>query len=364
MTTPPDTRRFRGPLSFWYLAYLGMLLFQPIFDPTASWVDWVIVAAAVAVFVPVYILGELRPGPLRRAMPWLSTLLALAVVPWNSGAGVFLIYAGAAAASHRPRPHAMRWLVGLSLLTAFLALISPVALAFRLLAFLPVLLFLWIVGLACMEDRERDAEAARLRVDNARIAHLATATERERIARDLHDLTGHSLTSIVVRAQLVQRLAATDPVRAAAEAAEIEQVSRAALGEIRETLSGWRQVALDEEIEVARQALSRAGVELHVEYDRDVPLAPSVEQALGLALREGVTNVVRHAGAHQCTVRLSATGGEVRLEVVDDGVGAAGDEGNGLRGMRERMTALGGQVQRVSQAGTRLVVTVPQELAG
>src|SRR5690606_19551286 len=122
------------------------------------------------------------------------------------------------------------------------------------------------------------------------IAHLATATERERIARDLHDVTGHSLTSIVVRAQLVQRLAAVDPQRAAAEAAEIEAVARHALGEIRETVAGWRQVALDDEVEVARQALERVGVALHVDLDRDVQLAPSVEQALGLALREGVTN--------------------------------------------------------------------------
>lgn len=362
--TTSAMRGFRGLPNYWYLGYLAILTFQPVFDPTSTWVDWAVVGAAVTVFVPVYVVGEWRPGPVRRAMPWLAAALGLLVLAVNTGGGVFLIYAGAAAAGHKPRPIAMRWLVGLSLLTALLAVISPVPVVYRAFAFLPVLLLIWVVGMACMEERERAVEAARLRVDNARIGHLATATERERIARDLHDVTGHSLTSIVVRAQLVQRLAATDPQRAAAEAAEIEIVARHALGEIRETVAGWRQVALDDEVEVARQALERVGVELHVDLDRDVHLAPSVEQALGLALREGVTNVVRHAGAHACTVRLFEDAGQVRLEVVDDGVGATGVEGNGLLGMRERMAALGGQVQRFSQAGTRLVVTVPQDLAG
>ena len=363
MTTPPQ-RRFRALSNYWYLAYLSVLLFQPVFDPSSTWVDWALAGAAVAVFTPVYVLGERRGGRLRAAMPWLSAVLGVVVLSFNTGGGVFLIYAAAAAASHRERPRAMRWLVGLSLLIALLALVSPAPVLFRLLSFLPVLLFIWVVGMACMDDRERDVEAARLRVDNARIAHLATATERERIARDLHDVTGHSLTSIVVRAQLVQRLVADDPQRAAAEAAEIEAVARGALGEIRETVGGWRQVALDDEVEVARHALERVGVHLHVDVDRDVQLAPSVEQALGLALREGITNVVRHASARACTVRLSEAAGQVRLEVVDDGVGAAGDEGNGLLGMRERMAALGGQVQRIVQGGTRLVVTVPQDLAG
>lgn len=364
MTTSPKSRGAQHLANFWYLGYLVILVFQPLFDPDRTWVDWILTAAAAAVFVPVYVVGELRTGRIRQAMPWVATTLGLLVLTFNVGGGVFLIYAGAAAASHQPRQQAMRWLVGLSALTTGLAVISPVPMLYRAFAFVPVLLFLWVVGMACMDDRERAAEAARLRVDNARIAHLATATERERIARDLHDLTGHSLTSIVVRAQLVQRLAATDPQRAAAEAAEIETVARDALGEIRETVAGWRQVVLDDEVEVARQALERVGVRLHVDVDRDVHLAPSVEQALGLALREGVTNVVRHAGAHACTVRLSEEDGQVRLEVVDDGVGAAGEEGNGLLGMRERMAALGGQVQRISQAGTRLVVTVPQDLAG
>ncbi|GGI07173.1 sensor histidine kinase [Egicoccus halophilus] len=354
-------RRISG---YWYLAYLLMLVWQPAFDPSARWWHWALAGGAALGFAVLFVVAEERGGAVREWLPWIATGLGIALLTVNVGASVFLIYAAAAASMTRPRQPAIRWMTALSVLAVVLALVHPVDMVFRLITFLPTVVFLWVVGMACIEDRERDVEAARLRVDNARIAHLATATERERIARDLHDLTGHSLTSIVVRAQLVQRLAPTDPTRAAAEAVEIEQVARAALTEIRETLAGWRQVALDDEVEVARQALERVGVDLHVVLDRDVVLAPSVEQALGLALREAVTNVVRHAQARHCTIRLSEQGDEVRLEVVDDGIGASAQAGNGLRGMQERMTALGGQVQRVTSAGTRLVVTVPQDVAG
>ncbi|MFA9429293.1 sensor histidine kinase [Egicoccus sp. AB-alg2] len=361
---PPQPRQRRSASNYWYLVYLLSLAWQPAFDPGTRWWHWALAGTAAVAFAVVFVRAACRPGRLQRWLPTIATGFAVTLLTINVGASVFLVYAAAAAGSTRPRRQALRWLTGLSLLSIVLALISPADVIFRLVTFLPVVVLVWIVGMACIEDRERDVEAARLRVENARIEHLATATERERIARDLHDLTGHSLTSIVVRAQLVQRLAATDPERAAVEASEIERVGRAALGEIRDTLAGWRQIVLDEEAEVARQALERVGVDLVVDLDPDVRLAPSVEQALGLALREGVTNVVRHAGAHRCAIRLTEQDGEVRLEVLDDGTGAPGEDGNGLRGMRERMTAIGGRVQREAGAGTRLVVTVPQDVAG
>ena len=350
--------------SCWYLVYLGLLGFQPLFDPSAGWADWALVAAVVTVFVPLYVGAEAGATPLRRWSPALSTVLGLAVLPVNAGGSVLFVYAAAFAGAYRDREVATRWLAGLSALLGAVATISPIPLPYRLATFLPPLVFVWLVGLSRMQEVARDREAARLRVENARIAHLATASERERIARDLHDLTGHSLTSVIVRAQLVQRLTATDPARAADEAAEIERVARAALSEIRETLAGWRQVSLDDELQVAAAALERVGVELVVVRDEAFDLAPSVEQALGLALREAVTNVVRHAEASRCEVLLRRTAGEVRLEVVDDGIGGAGRDGNGLRGMRERIGALGGRVDRVTQGGTRLVAAVPEEVAG
>ena len=348
----------------WYLVYLGLLVFQPLFDPSAGPLDWAVVMATVAVFVPLYLTVERGSGMRRRWAPIASTLLGLAVLPFNTGGSVLFVYAAGFAGAYRRREVAARWLAGLSVLTGVLALVSPVPMPYRLAAFLPPLIFVWVVGLSTMEEAARDREAARLRLDNARIAHLATASERERIARDLHDLTGHSLTSVIVRAQLVQRLVERDPERATAEAAAIERVARAALGEVRETLSGWRQVVLDDELRVAADALQRVGVELVVSRDPDLQLAPSVEQALGLALREAVTNVVRHAGATHCEVSLRHVDGEIRLQVIDDGIGGGTTEGNGLTGMRERISVLGGRVDRVVRSGTQLTVAVPEEIAG
>lgn len=214
-----------------------------------------------------------------------------------------------------------------------------------------------------MEEADRERESARLRVDNTRIEHLATLAERERLARDLHDLLGQSLTSIVVRAQLARRVGEDDPQRALSELTVIEETAREALHEVRSVVRGWRHVVLDDEIAVAREALRAAGVDLALHRDADVALTPSVETAMSLALREAVTNVVRHAGATRCTVALRRAGDEVVLEVADDGVGAHTPEGSGLTGMRERITALGGHVERAVHSGTALHIAVPANVA-
>jgi two-component system sensor histidine kinase DesK len=281
----------------------------------------------------------------------------------NSYAGVFFIFAAAFAGSHQSRRSSTRWLIGLTALLGVIAVASPIPFPWRLLAFGPSLFFVWIVGLSCIEgaDRRRDAETMRL--EHARIGHLATLTERERISRDLHDLLGQTLTGIVVRSQLAQRLARSDAGAGIAEMAEVEKAARAALSEVRATVSGWRHVALDDELAVSRGALAAAGVELVVVRDPALALTPSTETALALALREAVTNVVRHAHAGRCTVALRRAGEQVELQVCDDGVGGNGREGAGLTGMRERIAALGGDVHREARGGTAVTVAVPAVVA-
>ena len=126
--------------------------------------------------------------------------------------------------------------------------------------------------------------------------------------------------------------------------------------------SGYRAASLATEVEHARVALAAVGVATEVE-GVDVDVTPSVETALALALREAVTNVVRHAAATTCHIRVVRDGDELRLEVTDDGRGG-GAEGNGLRGMRERITALGGRVERATSRGTTVTVAVPAQVAG
>lgn len=359
------SRRWRVPSSAWYLVYLCIMLFQPLGAPDTGRLDWAVLAGVWAVYVPLYLWVETRPGWLRDHADVLSLIIGVLAMPVNAGASVLLVYAAAFAGGYRDRTVALRWFVGLTLVLVSAAFVDTgVEPVFRALSYLPATLFVWVVGWASIEEAEREREAARLRVDNARIEHLATVNERERIARDLHDILGHTLTSVVVRAQLVQRLTATDPDRAGQEAVAIETAARDALSQVRGTVQGWRQASLDDEVAVARTSLAAAGVDLIVDRAPDLQLAPSVEAALALALREAVTNVVRHAQARRCTVTIGRDGGEVALRIADDGRGGGQPDGGGLTGMRERIAALGGHVDRAAGAGTTLTVALPAQVAG
>jgi two-component system sensor histidine kinase DesK len=287
------------------------------------------------------------------------TVLAVATMPLNAGASVLLVYAAGAAGRVENRANAIRWFVGLTILLLGMSVVIPAPLPWRLFSIIPSLLFIWVIGLVCIEEAERAGEAAELRLRNARIEHLATITERERLARDLHDLLGHSLTAVVMRAQLI----GADPSRAATEAAEIERTARDALAEVRNALSGWRQASLERELETARGALASAGVELVVRREADLKLLGSTEHELALALREAVTNVARHARARTCHIGIHREDDELRVVIADDGVGGKSREGNGLTGIRERVRALGGRLDRTTSAGTTVTIAVPLAVA-
>lgn len=348
--------RAPGP---WYLAFLGYLGLQPLFDPDAGPLLWAATALGVLGYLAVWLVIRRRPPPQGHRLPALVTAIGLLVVPLNIGGTVLFVYAAGHAGALLPRRLALRWLVGLSVLTAAGALVSSVPTPYLLLSTVAPLVSMWIVGLATAEERAHDRAMA---AEQARVEHLSTLAERERIARDLHDLVGHTLTGIVVRTQLARRL---PPDEAAGEMAAVEALARTALDEVRAAVTGWRQAGLDAEITAATAALAAAGVALTVHRDPDLGLDPATEHAMALALREAVTNVVRHAAAGHCTVTLRAVGERVRLDVADDGAGGTdAPEGTGLSGMRERVAALGGEVRRRRPAGTGTVLEVALPRAG
>ena len=183
---------------------------------------------------------------------------------------------------------------------------------------------------------------------------LAAVAERERIARDLHDVLGHTLSVITLKAELAGRLlnseTARDLPRAAAEIADVERLARTSLSEVREAITGYRSRGLSAEIEAARRTLDAAGVTLHLadsssETSRSIPsLTPDEETILSLALREAVTNIVRHARATHCALRFTTDSGTRHLIIEDNGQSPAPPrEGNGLRGMRARIESIGGK---------------------
>ncbi len=171
------------------------------------------------------------------------------------------------------------------------------------------------------------------------LACLAAENERSRIARDLHDLLGHSLTTITVKAGLARRLGETDPVRALKEIAEVEALARRSLADVRAAVGNYREVSLAGELASGREMLRAAGITADLPGAVDV-VDPANQELFAWVLREGLTNVVRHAHASVCVVRLTRSS----VDIVDDGVGGTGGSGNGLSGLQERVAVAGGVV--------------------
>jgi two-component system sensor histidine kinase DesK len=195
----------------------------------------------------------------------------------------------------------------------------------------------------------------------AEVARLAAENERTRIARDLHDLLGHSLTAITVKAGLARRLAERgEHARSTAEIGEVERLSRRTLADVRAAVAGHRDITLAGELATAREVLRAAGILAELPGSVDV-VDPALSELFGWVVREGVTNVVRHSRATHCTVTL----GPDRVEITDDGRGGLGSTAaaTGLVGLRERVAALGGTVEaRPLSPGWRLRVRVPTPL--
>jgi two-component system sensor histidine kinase DesK len=229
---------------------------------------------------------------------------------------------------------------------------------------------------------KRMETVATLRQTRAELAKVAVAEERLRIARDLHDLLGHSLSLITLKAELSRRMMATDAERAARELAELEAVARQSLNDVREAVAGYRQPDLAAELGAARQLLTAAGVSVRIDTPEGPSLPGEVDAALAWTVREGVTNVVRHAGAGRATIAVTTGQGQAVAEITDDGGQNAtfpqqsslppvpGSEpgcprprrtGSGLVGLGERVRQLGGELAAgpVQPHGFRLWVSIP-----
>ncbi|MFJ9537846.1 sensor histidine kinase [Streptomyces sp. NPDC101225] len=223
-----------------------------------------------------------------------------------------------------------------------------------------------LLGFAMTGVKQLVRTTVELRKARATVAQLAANEERLRLARDLHDLLGHSLSLITLKSELAGRMLPDHPGKAAQQVADIEQVSRQALVDVREAVTGYRRPRLAAEIAGAQVALTAAGIVADVPGEPDLDGVPEEsEAALAWALREAVTNVVRHSGAGRCTVevlkRHTLDGHMLELSVEDDGSGGSGkDPGNGLTGLTERLEKAGGTLEAGRAGrGFRLVARVP-----
>jgi two-component system sensor histidine kinase DesK len=217
---------------------------------------------------------------------------------------------------------------------------------------------IFLGALAVFGIRRSIQRSIELSVTRQDMAELAVQEERNRFARDLHDILGHSLTVITVKAELAGRLISANPERAASEVADVEQLARAALADVRAAVAGYRELSLAGELVAARAALVAAGIK--PDLPTVVDEVPEENRELfAWVIREGVTNVLRHSGARRCTIRLGARS----IEVLDDGKGptpGGGASGHGLVGLRERADLAGAslQVGTAPDGGFRLAVKV------
>lgn len=224
-----------------------------------------------------------------------------------------------------------------------------------------------MIGVARLADALRELHAAR-----AELARQAVVEERLRLARDLHDLLGHTLSMIALKSELAGRLIEKDVTRAAQEIQDVERVARQALREVRTAVAGYRQPSLGSELDGAREILEAAGITCTIDHAVGI-LPAGADTALAWAVREGVTNVIRHSRASQCQIRICRANEIIQAEVHNDGcTGQSGNPvqlGSGLTGLTERFRLLGGSVQSGSAPiegtlGFRLVVKLPLQQAG
>jgi two-component system sensor histidine kinase DesK len=346
-----------------WLAYTGFLFIDPILEPNRNlWLGTIAVFITFLALFFGYVRSTDEGRPLRFWMIGATIFLGLITFPWNAGATSFFVYA----AGFLPFSIESKQRV-LSLFFLESLLILGEAYLFRARGPLHIgwpnalvcIFLLLVIGGGNIFFAEQKRADCKLRLAQEENVALAAVAERERIARDLHDVLGHTLSVIVLKAELAGRLIESDPHRATQEIADVENTARTALSEVREAIGGYRSQGLSAEMERAHKTLQSAGVALSCESP--VPqLNASEETVLCLTLREAVTNIVRHARATQCRIRFTRSeDGFHSLLITDDGAQPKLREGNGLRGMRERVQALGGRLSITTSPGVTILIELP-----
>ncbi len=341
---------------------------------------WLIATAGLAIFIVCYI-WLMRPYPLSSAVeasayrplhlvaiPCVIVLILSLSVAYGSAFLWLLVGASAMAGKTLPAKsaHLVITVLPLVALGAGAALNGSVAGADWLhlipLALLVRVIGLDMVGLSLLSGTIRELDTAR-----AELARQAVLDERLRLARDLHDLLGHTLSLITLKSELAGRLIEHDPSRAAQEIHEVERTARQTLNEVREAVAGYRQPTLDSALDGARQLLAAAGITCRIEHTAGA-LPPAIDAVLAWTVREGVTNVIRHSHAQQCVIHVACRQGAVYAEISNDGFPVQDTSdmkvGNGLPGLAERVAAQGGQMQAVPLAAKGFCLRVELPLPG
>src|SRR5260370_21085870 len=339
-----------------WIAYSAFFIIEPIMSHSRRL--WIECGVIYAIFLVIYVsYMKARTISQRRLLLVAFYVLGIISFPINPGGSGFFIYSAAFLPVVVASVPSM---VTIFIVQALGILAEGLLLHVNLTALLVTASVMIIVGPTNTFIARQKRSDTKLRMAHEEIEQLAAVAERERIARDLHDVLGHTLSVIVLKAELAGRLIDRDPQRAAQEIADVEKTARTALSEVRAAIGGYRSQGLPAEMELGRNTLQAAGVPLACESPLP-QLHAAEETVLCLAVREAVTNIVRHAQATHCRMRFTASGdGYHSLLITDDGTNPKLHEGNGLRGMRERVQSVGGRLSITTDPGVTLLIELPQ----
>ncbi len=344
---------------FW-LAYLGFLFMPLVIDMGSR--DWLVATLlSMPVFLMLYFRGFRHSGD--ALWPYLLSMCALGFVlaPIHPNANTYLIYAAVFAPFLRRGLRVTMtfiavmllvfavesWLLGINFIGLFVAAFVAVAAGFGN--------HFYIVN---------TRKQAELRLSHDEVRRLAAMAERERIGRDLHDLLGHTLSLVALKSELASRLCERDPHGARREIDEVQRVARDALSQVRLAVTGIRAAGIAAELASARLMLETDAIAMEYEGG-DIGMPVEIETVLALVIREAITNVQRHSRATAVSVKFKSDAESIGLSIIDNGRGSDVIAGNGLKGMRERVEALGGKlhIESVRGRGTKLEASVPMTMA-
>jgi two-component system sensor histidine kinase DesK len=343
-----------GMLPYVWLAFLGFYVL-PLSWENFSPLTLLIAFIGLLIFLPIYFAGfavEKDPAALRSAIG--LTLLAAIVSIQYPAATTFFHYA------------AFFFGFALKPAKAILALAAILAIAAGLVQwadlhsnnwYVTAIVSTGLLGIGLYVRQQHLADAA-ARTSEQEIQHLAKIAERERIARDLHDVMGHTLSVITLKAQLARKLMRSDPQRSVAELKEIEELSRGSMADVRATVGGYQQLDLQQELTQVLASLELSNIKGSANFDGVAP-PEKLATLVSMIVREGVTNVIRHSNASACEIDIHSNGEHLQLDIRDDGVGIGQLPGNGLRGIQERVGLLEGEFSILADRGTRLHVLIP-----
>lgn len=345
-----------GVLPYVWLVYLALFVSPIFFTPWDSKFILATLGTAV-IFLALYFYTFWQTG--KKALLCILGFVIIGMInaPLNPGASTFFVYAAAFCGHFESKQQAQRIVLAIAAVAAVYSMVLNLPWYF----YMPATIITILVGMMNIYETEIRRKNKQLKISQEELRKAATTAERERIARDLHDVIGHTFSLINVKAQLAQKLVDKAPDKAKKEIKELEQISRNAMAEVRQTVSNYHEKDMGNEISKAKILAQSADIKLTSEVD-DLPEKGPLNSALAFVIRELMTNIVKHSNATECQLQYRQKSGVHHLSISDNGKlsSASVKEGNGLRGIKERVEALQGDVAISTENGFGFSINIPE----